>query len=353
MRKTNITIFVIALLVFTATFLLSLVSFPGSETNQRSPENRAFTSGTSGGKQNLKLSDKGIYSLMGKKRAQVLQSIGKPDRIDPTNYGYQWYIYGRNTERYVQVGIDQTNGTVTTIYALGRKLNTTPFPIGTSSQKIYEKVPISDEVAMTDRGTKINFELNEEDMMMRPLLKFGKYWVQLNFDHISDRLVAIRYMSAAVLARQHPYSMTYYGQLPRLPSLAAKQWEAVDAGSDQEIFDISNLLRYRYKKPMLTWSVEAHQAAFKHSREMKIRNYFSHDSKWSGNLKTRLQRERITFEMAGENIAAHYPDAAAVSLGWLNSPDHRENLLNRSFSQLGVGSYHDYYTQDFVLPMNE
>jgi uncharacterized protein YkwD len=348
MRKTNIIIFSIAVIVFAGTFLISLISLPsgneGKPSGNRNQMSNTYHSA-------FKVPDSGIHKLMGKNEKQILEYLGKPERIDPTKYGYNWFIYGRGSEKYLQVGIDDSTNRVTTIYAFGKKLKTAPFIIGDESQKIYEKVPISDEVAFSFQNTKIDFELNEEDMMVRPLIKFGKYWAQLNFDHISDRLIGIRYMTTEVLAKQHPYSMTYQGPLPESQALSSSEWTAVNHAEDQEIFDISNVLRSRYKKKMLQWNEEAYQAAFKHSKEMETKNYFSHDSKWSGDLKTRLEKENIMFQTAGENIAAKYPDAIAVSLGWLNSVDHRKNLLNSAFTELGVGSYQNYYTQDFVRPM--
>ncbi|MET1247996.1 CAP domain-containing protein [Sporolactobacillus sp. STCC-11] len=350
MRKTNIIIFFIAVIVFAGTFLISLISFP-SGNSSRSADDNKFHPLTMSSHSTFKVPDSGIHTLMGKTEKQIRNTLGKPERIDPTKFGYRWFIYGSATEKYLQVGIDETTNRVTTIYALGKKLKTNPFTIGAESQKIYEKVPISDEVSMNYRGTKIDFELNEEDMMIRPLMKFGKIWAQLNFDHLSDRLIGVRYMTSDVLAVQHPYSMTYQGELPEAQSLSDAEWTAVNQAEDQEIFDISNVLRMRFAKKMLTWNKDAHEAAYQHSKEMKVKDYFSHDSKWSGDLKVRLDREQINFQTAGENIAAKYPDAIAVSLGWLNSVDHRKNLLNEEFTELGVGSYQNYYTQDFVKPM--
>ncbi|MCO7126277.1 CAP domain-containing protein [Sporolactobacillus shoreicorticis] len=348
MRKTNVIIFAIAVIVFAGTFLISLVSLPSDNTTSSSSKNRQMSMTAH---KTFKVPKSGIHSLMGKTEKQILRTLGKPERTDPSKFGYRWFIYGKASEKYVQIGIDNETNRVTTIYALGKKLKTNPFAIGDESQKIYEKVPIADEVSLTYRGTKIDFELNEEDMMVRPLMKFGKIWVQLNFDHLSDRLIGIRYMTTEVLAMQHPYSMTYQGNLPETPTLTEAQWTAVNQSEDREIFDVSNVLRLRFKKKMLQWNDAAQQAAYKHSKEMKMKNYFSHGSKWSGDLKTRLDRENINFQMAGENIAAKYPDALAVSLGWLNSVDHRKNLLNDDFTELGVGSYQNYYTQDFVRPM--
>ncbi|RYL95486.1 serine protease [Sporolactobacillus sp. THM7-4] len=345
-------IFSIAVIVFLGGFLISLVSFPSTEQNVNKNHQNEMSADQSVKEPQFKVPEGGIHQFMGKSESEVRKIFGDPQRIDETKYGYRWFIYGRGSEKYVQIGIDNKTHKVTTLYALGKKLKTSPFVIGDDSRQIYQKVPVTDVVSLNEHGTKIKFEFNEEDLMIRPLIKFGNDWAQLNFDHISNRLVGVRYMSANVLALQHPYSMTYEGPLPAIPAVTDKQWTAINEAEDREIFDISNVLRMRYKVNPLKWDTSAQRAAYKHSREMKVRNYFSHDSRWSGDLKTRLQNENISFQMAGENIAARYPDSIAVTLGWLNSVDHRKNLLNNAFTELGVGTYQNYYTQDFVEPIH-
>ena len=41
----------------------------------------------------------------------------------------------------------------------------------------------------------------------------------------------------------------------------------------------------------------------------------------------------------GENIAAGQVNAAAVVKAWMNSPNHKENILSPNFTELGVGYY--------------
>ena len=35
--------------------------------------------------------------------------------------------------------------------------------------------------------------------------------------------------------------------------------------------------------------------------------------------------------------------------GWLNSPAHRNVLLDKDFTHLGIGAYGKYYTQNLIL----
>jgi uncharacterized protein YkwD len=54
----------------------------------------------------------------------------------------------------------------------------------------------------------------------------------------------------------------------------------------------------------------------------------------------------------GENIAFGYTDAASVVNAWINSPEHRANILNATFTETGVSVSVDssgrlFFTQDF------
>jgi Uncharacterized protein with SCP/PR1 domains len=312
---------------------------------------QSVSAGVSSETPSLNVPKTGIQALIGKSEASVIHSFGKPERTDPTVFGYKWFIYGRNTEKYIQIGIDNQSHRVTTAYVLGNKWSTAPFTIGESAKKFLTKQFEPATVPLNEKGLAIHFELSSDDLAMRPLIRLKSGWVQLDIDRITGRLAGIRYLDTATLVLQHPYSMTYEGALPAMPQISSKSQTAVDNGEDKEIFDMTNVLRLRFQRQALIWDAKAHRAAYLHSREMKLKNYFSHDSKWSGDLKARLETQGIQFQYAGENIAARYTDAAAVTMGWLNSPDHRSNMLSPDFTQLGVGSFENDYTQDFVHPM--
>jgi uncharacterized protein YkwD len=80
---------------------------------------------------------------------------------------------------------------------------------------------------------------------------------------------------------------------------------------------------------------------------------FSHTSEKFGELSDRLDVGDVFYQLAGENIAANYIDGPAVVEGWLNSKGHRETLLNKEYTHLGVGVYHKYFTQNFIQKWDE
>jgi len=58
------------------------------------------------------------------------------------------------------------------------------------------------------------------------------------------------------------------------------------------------------------------------------------------------------YNTVGENIAYGYDSAASVMEAWMNSPGHRENIMNSGFTHIGVGCFRGsngqlYWTQLF------
>ena len=58
----------------------------------------------------------------------------------------------------------------------------------------------------------------------------------------------------------------------------------------------------------------------------------------------------ITYRAAGENIAKGQSTPQMVVNAWMNSSGHRANILNSSFTEIGVGyvSSGNYWTQMFI-----
>ena len=83
---------------------------------------------------------------------------------------------------------------------------------------------------------------------------------------------------------------------------------------------------------------------------MKDNQYFSHTSPTYGSPFDMMKRFGIAYRTAGENIAMGYQTPEAVVDGWMNSDGHRANILNASFTQIGVGYVADghYWTQMFI-----
>ena len=83
---------------------------------------------------------------------------------------------------------------------------------------------------------------------------------------------------------------------------------------------------------------------------MADNRYFSHTSPTYGSPFQMIKNFGISYRTAGENIAAGQRTPKAVVDAWMNSSGHRANILNASYTQIGVGyvaSGH-YWTQMFI-----
>ena len=58
----------------------------------------------------------------------------------------------------------------------------------------------------------------------------------------------------------------------------------------------------------------------------------------------------ISYRTAGENIAKGYATPQAVVNAWMHSPGHRANILNATYTRIGVGYVEggNYWTQMFI-----
>lgn len=86
------------------------------------------------------------------------------------------------------------------------------------------------------------------------------------------------------------------------------------------------------------------------SNDMATNNYFSHTSPTYGSPFDMMKKFGISYRTAGENIAKGQTTAQQVFDSWMNSPGHRANILNSSFTQIGVGyaANGHYWTQMFI-----
>lgn len=80
--------------------------------------------------------------------------------------------------------------------------------------------------------------------------------------------------------------------------------------------------------------------ALDHSTNMAERDFFAHcDLDTKEGAGTRVAAAGYAYNAMGENIAAGYQTPAQVMNGWMNSPGHRNNILNANFREIGVGYY--------------
>ncbi len=128
------------------------------------------------------------------------------------------------------------------------------------------------------------------------------------------------------------------------PSIPGFQLSA----SEQEMIRLVNEERAKVGVAPLKIDVELSRVARIKSQDMRDNNYFSHTSPTYGSPFDMMKSFGITYRTAGENLAKHSSVISAHN-GLMNSDGHRKNILNPSFTHIGIGIVDDrYYTQMFV-----
>lgn len=121
-----------------------------------------------------------------------------------------------------------------------------------------------------------------------------------------------------------------------------------------EVFFQTNQEREAQGAKALSLHVNLSAVAQEKSRDMHNQQYFDHTSPTYGSPFDMMRAFGISFQAAGENIAAGYRTSGDVMTGWMNSEGHRKNILSSNFSYIGVGYHHGqsgynhYWTQMFM-----
>ena len=140
-------------------------------------------------------------------------------------------------------------------------------------------------------------------------------------------------------------ALIYPGQIINIPSI-----DEATQSYEEEVVRLVNKERASRGLSPLKHNWELSRVARYKSEDMKNRNYFSHTSPTYGTPYQMMKSFGISYKTAGENIARGYATPNAVVDGWMNSSGHRANILNSSFTEIGVGYYADgsYWTQMFI-----
>ena len=141
------------------------------------------------------------------------------------------------------------------------------------------------------------------------------------------------------------YDLIYPGQQINIPTVSSTA-----TAYETEVMRIVNQRRAEHGLKPLTQDWQLSRVARYKSQDMKDLGYFSHTSPTYGSPFQMMKSFGISYRTAGENIAKGYASPEAVVNAWMNSPGHRANILNSTYTHIGVGfvSSGNYWTQMFI-----
>ena len=116
------------------------------------------------------------------------------------------------------------------------------------------------------------------------------------------------------------------------------------ATAEQQLFTLTNQARASAGQPTLRWDATLAGIARWRSQDMATRDYFSHNIPPTGEMVFDVMDQKgYCYQLAGENIGwNNYPDDQATDVvqnDFMNSPEHRQNIMGPAWNVAGIGAF--------------
>jgi hypothetical protein len=286
----------------------------------------------------------------------LLQSVGPPGRIDPTAFGFEWWVYNQDLTRFLMVAVRDEQ--VVKIYSNASQWQYREARVG---------MPLAELLTQMAFRQEIEFPYKTGQFTISPR-GGARNWSYLYYDstaptetivtvmydlHDDNRVTSIMLseVEAYLATANYRWHLNWRGDRPEFgpQELSPAEQAAVDAASARQALDLINAIRVRNGLHPLYWHSALAKVAQSHTEDMYYNDFFAHVSPTAGIVSDRTRASRIPFSFVGENIAYGWNDAIKTHEALMNSLGHRRNVLNEDFIELGAGAYQSHkYTHKFI-----
>ena len=270
---------------------------------------------------------------LGDTKEHLISQIGKPNRIDESEYSFKWYVYNQYKNKFAMVGVE--NNIVVALYS--NSINSDEMKnlkIGDNRDEIRK---INQPLEYKKKGNT-RYIITSDD--------------QYDIFHIEHKYITVFY-DIYNENKVCSYQVISDDAENSLDSMYPQESDILKESYELQVIDLTNSVREKRGLNKLTYSEKATKSARKHSLDMINENYFDHMNKKQQTPFDRMKNEGIVYRGAGENIAAGQVSAIYAHEAWMNSEGHRKNILgNYKYIGVGVefgGHYTIYYTQNFYI----
>ena len=267
---------------------------------------------------------------IGDSEDSIISKLGKPSRIDASEYNFKWYVYNKDYNKFAMVGI--RDNIVVGIYSNKIDNNEIDIKLNSNRDTVRNKYT---PLEYRKKGNT-RYIINSDDQY--DILNINKHYVTIFYDvHENNKVCGYQ-----IISKKSEGSLN--GIYPNDSYDLRKSFEF-------QITDLANTERIKNNLNILKYSENATISSRKHSEDMMLKNYFDHINKENKSPFERMKSEGINYKNAGENIAAGQNSAIYAHHAWMNSLGHRKNILG-DYKYIGVGvifggHYNIYYTQNF------
>lgn len=121
-----------------------------------------------------------------------------------------------------------------------------------------------------------------------------------------------------------------------------------------DLISLTNAERAKNGLSPLKENSELDQAAAAKAQNMFAENYWAHYSPSGKDPWGFITGAGYNFSYAGENLAKNFQTSNDVVQAWMNSPSHKENIVNTHYQDIGMAvAYGKLNGQDTVLVVQE
>ncbi len=105
----------------------------------------------------------------------------------------------------------------------------------------------------------------------------------------------------------------------------------------QKVFDQTNQQRTNLGLSSLKYNSLLSESATKKAQDMFANNYWSHTSPSGTTPWDFFKSVGYQYSLAGENLARDFYDTESLIKAWMNSPTHKDNIINSKYQEIGIG----------------
>lgn len=273
--------------------------------------------------------------MLNDSKTKVLHTLGEPNRVALSEYGFEWYIYHNEYKDYVQIGISSTDQVVA-LYSNTTWDSPLGISLGTAKKSARSLLGKALEYIEKDKAFYMLPDDDNQDTYTRE-----GYFLTVFYDqHDQHKVTAVQ-----LILHEIELSLVGFYAVPT---------DRLKVDFEYMHFDLTNATRVRFGLPILTWSNAALPAARNHSEDMAINNYFDHTSLDGRQPWDRLSTVGVRYSTAAENLTSGFASPIFSHEALMNSYGHRVNILGKT-TRLAVGYYFNeqnipYCTQKYYTP---
>ncbi len=132
------------------------------------------------------------------------------------------------------------------------------------------------------------------------------------------------------------------------PTVVGNKQQGIESTLALAVLSEINTFRSGHGLAPLHLDARLNQAAQIHSEDMARQDEITHMGHDGSTPDERISRAGYNWHSMAENVAAGERSVKEVVRDWINSPLHRQNMLEPTVSDMGVGFQQSYWTIDLA-----